>query len=60
MSRGFKVERTGRGSDFRVKDPRTGRSRLIEVKSGNAKLSPLQQKTKKRQRTKVERRSYIF
>jgi cytidylate kinase len=50
---GYEVERTGRGHDFKVRkrDPWTGRvvyTGYREVKSGNAKLSKLQQKTKKR------------
>ena len=58
--RGYEVERTGEGSDFRVRrrNPFTGRvveSKLIEVKSGKSKLSNLQQKTKKRSNYKVER-----
>lgn len=51
--RGEEVVRTGRGSDFRVRkrDPWTGRvtsSKLVEVKSGKAKLSKLQKKTKRK------------
>ena len=51
---GFEVERTGRGHDFRVRrrDLFTGRvtySGVREVKSGKARLSPLQKKTKKKQ-----------
>ncbi len=51
---GYEVERTGRGHDFRVRkrDPFTGKvtyNGVREIKSGNAKLSKLQQKTKKRQ-----------
>lgn len=47
------MERTGWGSDFRVRerDPFTGRvtkSELYEVKSGNAELSDLQNRTKRR------------
>lgn len=49
---GYEVERTGRGHDFRVRkrDLFTGKvvySGVREVKSGNAKLSKLQRKTKK-------------
>lgn len=49
---GYEVERTGRGSDFRAKrrDIFTGEvveEKLVEVKSGNAKLSDLQKQTKK-------------
>ena len=48
---GKEVERTGKGSDFRVRErnPFTGqvtKSELVEVKSGEAELSKLQQKTK--------------
>jgi hypothetical protein len=50
---GYEVERTGRGHDYRrrKRDLFTGRvikSEVVEVKSGNAKLSPLQKKTKKK------------
>ena|SRR3989338_9234809 len=50
---GFEVERTGRGHDFRVRkrDHLTGNvtySGLREIKSGKAKLSKLQKKTKKK------------
>jgi len=59
--RGYEVERTGRGSDFRVRrrDLFTGRvveNRLVEVKSGSARLSKLQKKTKrKKSNYKVDR-----
>jgi len=47
---GWKMTRTGTGSDYRAtrKNPRTGKSesKLVEIKSGNAKLSPLQEKKK--------------
>jgi hypothetical protein len=51
---GYEVERTGRGHDFRVRkrDPWTRKvtySGVREVKSGKAKLSKLQSKTKKKQ-----------
>ncbi len=51
---GYEVERTGKGHDFRVRkrDPFTGRvtySGVREIKSGNAKLSKLQQKTRRKQ-----------
>ena len=51
---GYEVERTGKGHDFRVRkrDPFTGKvtySGVREIKSGNAKLSELQQRTKKKQ-----------
>jgi hypothetical protein len=50
---GYEVERTGRGHDFKVRKrhPFTGKVTYTgyrEVKSGNAKLSPLQKKTKKK------------
>ena len=63
---GYEVERTGRGSDFRVKrrDLLTGRvveSKLVEVKTGKAKLSKLQRKTKKKTRNyRVERADPLF
>jgi len=64
---GYEVERTGRGHDFRVRkrDMLTGkvtRSKLVEVKTGNARLSKLQKKTKKkRSNYKVERvNSYFY
>jgi hypothetical protein len=58
---GYKVERTGRGSDFHVtKRDLLGRvidSKDIEVKSGSSQLSELQEETRKRKRGhyKVER-----
>lgn len=57
---GHEVEKVHRGADLRVRkrDPFTGRvisTRLVEVKSGNSPLSPLQEKLKKKKRTKVER-----
>ncbi len=61
MMQGYEVERTGRGSDFRVRkrDLFTGRvteSKLVEVKTGSADLSNLQRKTKKKKSNyKVER-----
>lgn len=50
---GYEVERTGRGSDYKERkvDFLTGRRgppTYVEVKSGNAHLSELQKKTKKR------------
>jgi hypothetical protein len=56
-----KPERTGRGHDLKVKtfNPKTWKeeTKYIEVKTGNAKLSPLQKKEKKKKgsRYKVER-----
>lgn len=51
---GYEVERTGRGHDFRIKkrDILTGKvtySGVREIKSGNARLSKLQQKTRRKQ-----------
>ena len=63
---GYEVERTGKGHDFRVRkrDPFTGKvtySGVREIKSGNAKLSKLQQKTKKKQSNyKVIRESSLW
>ena len=66
---GYEVERSGRGHDYirRDRDIFTGRVRkteYVEVKSGNAKLSPLQQKTKKkkgsRYKTVREDSSFFF
>ena len=52
--RGYEVERTGRGHDLRVRqrDWLTGKvmkSKLVEVKTGKAKLSKLQKKTKEKE-----------
>ena len=64
--RGYEVERTGRGHDFRVRrrNMLTGRvteSKVIEVKTGKAKLSKLQRKTKKQKSNyKVERVDPMF
>ena len=48
---GYKVERTGRGSDFKVSRSNwltgTKETKLVEVKTGDAKLSPLQKKRKR-------------
>ena len=50
------VKRTGRGSDFSVRDvdffgrPK-GKSTYIEVKTGKAKLSPLQEATRKKKKS---------
>ena len=63
---GYEVERTGKGHDFRVRrrDPFTGRvveSKLVEVKTGKAKLSKLQKRTKKKKSNyKVERVDPLF
>jgi len=51
--KGSDVRRTGRGSDFEVtkRDLWTGKSegrKLVEVKSGDSKLSKLQERTKRR------------
>ena len=64
--RGYEMERTGHGSDFRAKkrDFLTGEvvdEKLVEVKSGNAELSELQKKTKNgRKDYVVERRDPFF
>lgn len=52
---GYETERTGKGHDYvrRKRDLLTGRikkTEYVEVKSGNAKLSPLQKKTKKKKK----------
>jgi len=66
VMRGYEVERTGRGHDFRVRkrDLFTGRvteSKIVEVKSGRAKLSKLQQKIKKKKSNyKIERVDSFF
>lgn len=63
---GYEVERTGRGSDFRIRkrDMFTGRvteSKLVEVKTGRSKLSKLQQRTKrKKSNYKVVREDPLF
>lgn len=63
---GYEVERTGRGHDFRVRrrDLFTGKvveSKVVEVKSGKARLSKLQRKTKKKKSNyKVERVEPLF
>ena len=48
---GYNVERTGHGSDYKIsrRDWLTGKkeTKLVEVKTGNAKLSPLQKKRKR-------------
>jgi len=66
IMRGYEVERTGRGHDFKVRkrDPFTGRvieTKYVEVKTGNAKLSKLQEETKNKKRNyKVERVKPFF
>ena len=63
---GYEVERTGRGHDFRVRkrDLLTGKvtySGVREIKSGNARLSKLQRKTKKKKSNyKVVREEPLF
>ena len=48
---GYKVQRTGRGHDFKAtkRDPFTGRikTKYVEVKTGDSELSPLQKKKKR-------------
>ena len=59
---GYEVERTGKGHDFKVtkKNWLTGKkeTKYVEVKTGNAELSPLQKKKKRSlgSKYKVERR----
>ena len=63
---GYEVDRTHpRGTDMRIRrrDPFTGRvtsSRLVEVKTGDSRLSPLQRRVRKKKRTKVERADSPF
>jgi hypothetical protein len=65
---GYETEPTGRGSDYRrrkrnIITGRVEKSELVEVKSGNAKLSPLQRKTKKKKsnyRIVREDSSFLF
>jgi len=56
---GYEVERTGKGSDFRVRRRdlfgRVVESKLVEVKTGKGRLSEVQKKTKKKKKYKVER-----
>jgi hypothetical protein len=56
---GYEVERTGKGHDYvrRKRDILTGRvkkTEYVEVKTGNAKLSTLQKKTKKKNKGDYE------
>ena len=61
-ARGYDVKQTGKGHDFKATktNSSTGKktTKFVEVKSGNAKLTPTQQKSKKRLGKKfvVERR----
>jgi hypothetical protein len=63
---GYEVQRTGRGYDYvrRKRDLWTGRvvkTQKVEVKSGRAKLSKLQKKTKKKSTNYVvKRRNPLF
>ena len=62
---GYRMERTGRGHDFKAtrQDILTGRkeSKYVEVKTGNSQLSRLQSKTKSRGvKYKVERVEPFF
>ena len=62
---GWEMERTGRGSDFiaRKRSFWSGKvleTKRIEVKTGKAKLSELQKKTRKRGHYKVERTAGIL
>ena len=47
---GWKIERTGHGHDFKAtrNDGLASKTRYVEVKTGNAKLSPLQKRKKRR------------
>ena len=49
--RGYNVERTGKGHDYKIskRDALSGRkeSKVVEVKTGNSPLSPLQKKKKR-------------
>jgi hypothetical protein len=58
LFRGAKVERTGRGHDFKetTRDLWTGRviTKYKEVKTGNARLSKLQKRTKKKMKGAYE------
>ena len=63
---GYEVERTGKGHDFRVRrrnllTQRVVESKVVEVKTGDAKLSKLQKKKKKKKSNyKVERVNPTF
>ncbi|MEM2947608.1 MAG: hypothetical protein QXN96_05170 [Candidatus Bathyarchaeia archaeon] len=62
---GYEVERTGRGSDFRVRKRdifgRVIESKVIEVKTGRSKLSKLQKKMKKKKSNyRVEKVDPLF
>ncbi len=63
---GKHTERTGRGSDFKetkghMLKGKQGRPTYVEVKSGGARLSPLQKETQKKKRNyRVERRGRPF
>jgi len=57
---GHEVERVHKGADLRIRrrDPFTGRvisTKLVEVKSGDSPLSPLQKKVRKKKRTRIGR-----
>jgi len=63
--RGYEVERTGKGHDLRVRQKdwtgRVVKSKVVEVKTGKARLSKLQKKTKKKKSNyKVERLNPYF
>lgn len=55
---GYSIKRTGRGSDYEVskRSWRTGRKKkkLVEVKSGRARLSKLQRKTYRKHKRSYE------
>ncbi len=60
LGEGLDIKRTGLGSDYSIQrnylTGQTFQKKLYEVKTGNAKLSRLQRKTRRRNRNyKVER-----
>jgi len=64
---GYEVEKTGRGSDIRIRrrdmfNGRVVQSKVIEVKTGKSQLSKFQRKTKARMGSnyKVERVEPLF
>lgn len=63
---GYEVRRTGRGSDYKerkvnILTGRTGPWTHVEVKSGNSRLSKLQNRTKRKtKRYRVERYDGLF
>lgn len=60
LGQGLEIKRTGRGSDYSIQrnylTGQTIKKILFEIKTGGAKLSPLQKKTRRRHKNyKVER-----